>query len=101
MVRPFTAGPRLSPEKSDPTTKEVEELHDGPLEESKVRRSPVIGFRSKQPYLRTVTLPRRRWGNPERPALRAHSPKHLLHGDDTITIQDHQPHHPPESTGQI
>ena len=52
-----SAGPGLSPEESDPRAEEVGELHNGPQEESDIRRHRAVGFRPEQPYLRTLTLP--------------------------------------------
>ena len=68
IVWSYTAGPGLSPEESDPRAEEVGELHNGPQEESDIRRHRAVGFRPEQPYLRTLTLPDEDGGTPAPPA---------------------------------
>ena len=91
IVWSCTAGPGLSPEESDPRAEEVGELHNGPQEETDIRRHRAVGFRPEQPYLRTFTLLDEDRGTPSAAHMRTHWPKHLLRGGATTT-HDHQPH---------
>ena len=74
IVWSCTAGPGLSPEESDPRAEEVGELHNGPQEESDIRRHRAVGFRPEQPYLRTLTLPDEDGGTPAPPACEPTGP---------------------------
>ena len=74
IVWSCTAGPRLSPEESDSRAEEVGELHNGPQEESDIRRHRAVGFRPEQPYLRTLTLPDEDGGTPAPPACEPTGP---------------------------